>query len=133
MTAFLDTDLPVRHLTNDPPDLAERASAYLASERDLLLTDVIAAEIVYVLESVYEAPREMVATALRSLLAFEAIVCLDEALLLRALEVYETEYVDFAEAYLIACAETTGVGRVVTFDRSVDGVATVQRVEPPQV
>jgi hypothetical protein len=32
------------------------------------------------------------------------------ALLLRAVEVYETERIDFAEAYPVACAESTGVG-----------------------
>jgi predicted nucleic acid-binding protein len=46
-------------------------------------------------------------------------------------EVYEADRVDFAEAYLIACAETTGVGRVATFDRSIDSVDTVERIEPP--
>ena len=48
---------------------------------------------------------------MRSLLAFDSIVCVDPALLLRAIEVYETDRIDFAEAYLVACAESTGVGR----------------------
>ena len=53
-------------------------------------------------------------------------------LLLRAVEVYETASVSFAGAYLVACAESTGVRRVVSFDR-VDaiGVSTVDRIEPP--
>jgi predicted nucleic acid-binding protein len=50
---------------------------------------------------------------------------------LRAVEVYETERIDFAEAYLVACAETTEVGRVASFDRSIDKVDTVERLEPP--
>jgi len=52
--------------------------------------------------------------------------------LLRAVEVYETDRVDFAEAYLVACAESTGVGRIASFDRSLDRVGTVERVEPPR-
>ena len=113
--------------------MAARATAYLRQERELLLTDVVAAETVYVLESFYEAPRADVAQALRSLVAFESIVCVDPALLLRAIEVYETERIDFAEAYLVACAETTGVGRVASFDRSIDRVDTVERTEPPPI
>lgn len=131
MSAFLDTNVPVRHLTGDPPEMAERATAFLGSERDLLLTDLVAAETVYVLESFYEAPREQVAQALRSLIAFESIVCVDPALLLRAVEVYETDRIDFADAYLVACAESTGVGRIASFDRSIDRIDTVERVEPP--
>ncbi len=130
MSAFVDTNVLVRHLTGDPPDMAERATRYLATERHLLLTDLVVAETVFVLESFYEAPRGQVAEAVRSLIAFDSMVCVDPALLLRALEVYETDRLDFAEAYLVACAESTEVGRVVSFDRTIDRVDTVQRVEP---
>jgi predicted nucleic acid-binding protein len=131
VTAFVDTNILVRHLTGDPPDQAARASAYLASEPELLLTDLVAAETVYVLESFYKAPRDEVAEAMRSFVAFRSMVCVDPALLLRAIEIYETARIDFAEAYLVACAESTGIGRVASFDRSVDRVGTVERVEPP--
>lgn len=133
MTAFVDTNVLVRHLTGDPPDLAERSTAYLRTERELLLTDLVVAETVYVLESFYETPRDQVGEAVRSLVAFDSIVCVDPALLLRAVEVYETDRIDFAEAYLVACAETTGVGTVASFDRSIDRVNTIERVEPPPI
>jgi predicted nucleic acid-binding protein len=133
LTAFVDTNVLVRHLTGDPPDLAERATAYLRTARELLLTDLVAAETVYVLESFYETPRDQVGEAVRSLVAFDSIVCVDPALLLRAVEVYETDRIDFAEAYLVACAETTGVGTVASFDRSIDRVSTIERIEPPPI
>jgi predicted nucleic acid-binding protein len=133
LTAFVDTNVLVRHLTGDPPDLAERATAYLRTERELLLTDLVAAETVYVLESFYETPRDQVGEAVRSLVAFDSIVCVDPALLLRAVEVYETDRIDFAEAYLVACAETTGIGQVASFDRSIDRVNTIERIEPPPI
>jgi predicted nucleic acid-binding protein len=132
LSAFVDTNILVRHLTGDPPDMAQRATRYLASERHLLLADLIVAETVDVLESFYEAPRSGVAEAIRSLIAFDSVVCVDPALLLRALEVYETDRLDFAEAYLVACAETTEVGRVASFDQAIDRVDTVERVEPPR-
>lgn len=133
MSAFVDTNVLLRHLTGDPPEMAARATAYLRQERELLLSDLVAAETVYVLESFYEAPRADVAQALRSLLSFDSIVCVDPALLLRAIEVYETDRIDFAEAYLVACAESTGVGRIASFDRSIDRVDTIERIEPPSV
>jgi predicted nucleic acid-binding protein len=132
LSAFVDTNVLVRHLTGDPQVMAARATAYLRSEQELLLTDLVAAETVYVLESFYEAPRDEVAQAMRSLVAFESIVCVDPALLLRAIEVYETDRLDFADAYLIACAESTGVGKVVSFDRSIDRIDTIERIEPPR-
>ncbi len=93
----------------------------------------MAAETVYVLESFYEAPRGQVAEAVRSLVAFDSVVCVDTAVLLRAAEVYETDRIDFAEAYLVACAESTGVARIASFDRSLDRVLSIQRVEPPLI
>jgi predicted nucleic acid-binding protein len=131
VTAFLDTNVVVRHLTGDPPEMAARATAYLQSENDLLLTDLVAGEMVYVLESFYETPRGEVAQAVRSLVGFDSVVCVDPALLLRAIEVYEMDRVDFAEAYLVASAESTGVGRIASFDRSLDRVRSVERIEPP--
>ncbi len=131
MSAFLDTNILIRHLTGDSPAMAERATRYLAGERDLLLTDLIVAETVYVLESFYEAPRSQIAEAVRSSIAFDSIVCVDPALLLRAVEVYETDRLDFAEAYLVACAESTQVGRVASFDQAIDRIDTVERVDEP--
>lgn len=52
---------------------------------------------------------------------------------MRAVELYELERLDFAEAYLVASAESAGVGVVVSFDRSIDRVDTVERVESPHV
>ncbi|OHU92311.1 PIN domain-containing protein [Mycobacterium talmoniae] len=133
MSAFIDTNILVRHLTGDPPELAARVTSYLGGDQELLLTDLVVAETVDVLESFYDAPRGQIAQAMRSLIAFDAIVCVDPALLLRAIEVYEIDRIDFAEAYLVACAESTAVGRVASFDRSLDRVTTIQRIEPPPV
>jgi predicted nucleic-acid-binding protein len=110
--------------------MATRATSYLRTETELLVTDLVVAETVYVLESFYETPREQVAVALRSLIALASVETVDSALLLRALEVYEIDRIDFAEAYLVASAESTGVNRIASFDRSIDRVRTVERVEP---
>jgi predicted nucleic acid-binding protein len=130
--AFVETNILVRHLTGEPPAMAARATAYLASADELFLADLSVAETVYVLESFYEVPRPEVAVAMRSLIAFNLIVTVDPALLLRAIEVYEIDRLDFAEAYLVACAESTGVGSVASFDKSIDRVKTVERIEPPK-
>jgi len=50
--------------------------------------------------------------------------------LLRALEVYGLDRLDFAEAYLVAQAEATGVDAIVSLDRSIDRVDSVTRREP---
>ena len=130
MTAFVDTNVLIRHLTGDPPERAARATRYLGAAGELLLPDLILAEVAYVLESFYEVPRAQVATTLRAVLAYPAIRVLDADLLQRAVEVYEIHRLDFADAYLVASAERTGIGVIASFDRTIDRVATVRRDEP---
>jgi predicted nucleic-acid-binding protein len=130
LSAFLDTNVLIRHLTGDPPAQARRASVFLQRAEELFVPDLIVAEVVYVLESFYEVERERVAELVRAIIGFKAIVVVDGPLLLRALEVYEVDRLDFAEAYLVASAEASGVETIASFDREIDRTATVRRIEP---
>lgn len=132
MRAFVDSNVLVRHLTGDPPDQAARATRFLAEVDELLLADLIVAEVVYVLESFYTVERSRVAELVRAILAFDRLRVVDEELLLRAVEVYEIDRLDFAEAYLVASAERSGVDAIASFDRSIDRVTTVRRIEPAE-
>lgn len=110
--------------------MAARATAALAAADELMLADVVVAECVYVLESFYEVERHRVAELMRAAIAMPSIRTVDAASLLRALEVYEVDRLDFAEAYLVAQAESTGIDAILSFDRSVDRVGSVRRQEP---
>lgn len=130
MTSLLDTNVLVRHLTGDPPELAARAGRFLGAADDLLLPDLILAEVAYVLQSFYWVPRSEVAALLRDVLAFEPVRVADPGLLSRTVDLYDADRLDFADAYLVACAERWGVGTIVSFDRSIDRVESVHRIEP---
>lgn len=88
------------------------------------------AECVYVLESFYEVERPRVAELMRAAIALPTIETVDPDSLLRALEVYERDRLDFAEAYLVAQAEATEVSKILSFDRSIDRIESVTRREP---
>ena len=130
---FIDTNIIVRHLTGDPPEQAQLATRFLREAEELLLADVIVAETVYVLESFYDVPRERVAEMVRAVITFPAMVVMDERLLLRAVEVYEMDRLDFAEAYLVASAEVSGVRAVASFDKAVGRMTTVRHVVPGKI
>jgi predicted nucleic acid-binding protein len=110
--------------------MATRATAALAGEEQLLLSDLVFSECIYVLESFYEVERVRIAELMRAAIALPSVTVLDTSLLLRSLEVYEIDRLDYAEAYLVANAEATGVGAILSFDRSIDRVQGVSRVEP---
>ncbi len=130
LIAFVDTNVLIRHLTGDPPAQARRATAVLREAERLLVTDVVFAECVFVLESFYEVPRAEIATTMRALLAMPTVTVADQPVLLRSLEICEEDRLHFAEAQLVAVAEASGVGRVLSFDKGLKGAASIDWWEP---
>lgn len=130
MSAFVDTNVLIRHLTGDPPALADRATRFLAGTEPLWLADLIVTEVVYVLQSFYEVERRDVAEMARTIVSSDRMRVVDQPLLLRAIELYEVDRLAFADAYLVASAERTGVGAVVSFDRAISRAGTIERIEP---
>jgi predicted nucleic acid-binding protein len=84
LTAFLDANVLIRHLTGDPPEMTARATTALAGEGPLLLPDLVLAECLYVLESFYELGRARVAELMRAALALPAIATVGTSVLMRA-------------------------------------------------
>jgi predicted nucleic acid-binding protein len=134
VTTLLDTNVLIRHFTGDPPDQARRATAYLqgSSAGEFLLLDLITAEMVFVLQRRYLQPRDTIAGMLRSTLALPAVRCENEALLHRAIELYEAG-AGWADAYLVATAEHRGKLDIASFDRGIPRVPDSRRVEPPEL
>ena len=116
---FLDTNLVVRYLTNDQPEMARRAARLIDSSQVLQITDVVIAETGFVLTSVYKIGREAV---IDSLLAFlqksnVAIYGLDKDAVLHALILCgPSKRVSFADAMLWAAAHSAGGSAVYTLD-----------------
>lgn len=130
MNAFVDAGVLLRHLTGEPADEAARATAFLTRAHRLYLTDPVVVEVVSVLESFYGEPRQRVAELVRAIVGFPRMTVRDRPLLLRALELYERDGIGFAEAYLVAAAEASGVAVVASFDERLDAIGTISRVAP---
>jgi predicted nucleic acid-binding protein len=130
MTAVLDTNVLVRHLRGTPVAQARRATALLESGEELVLTSPVVAEVVFVLESNYEQARDAVAVAALSLLAVPSIVAPEAGVLVDALRLYQTARLHFVDAYVAAVARHSGVARVASFDKRIDRVTDIERVEP---
>jgi predicted nucleic acid-binding protein len=126
---LVDTNVLVRHLTGEPAEQATRATALLRRAPRLQVRPLVVAELVYVLESVYRQRPARVATLVRAVLTHPPMEVPEREQVLRALELYETHRLDFAEAYLAAWAEH-GDTAVVSFDRDLDRAPGVTRVEP---
>lgn len=119
MSGFLDTNVVLRYITGDPPELAEQAASIMEGDNNLQVTDVVLAETAYVLMSVYQVPRDIVVDHLIDLLRRENIspFALDKGLVLQALLLCRPSgRISFADAMVWAAARSAGNSVVYSLD-----------------
>lgn len=129
---FCDTNVLVRFLTDDPPDQAEAATTALDSGDPIVLTDVVVAELCYVLTSFYRLSVAETADRISRMLAIPSIQVSDENVLLDALNLWATHGIGFPDAYLAALDRASDRTAVLSFDRDFDKIEGVERVDPAQ-
>jgi predicted nucleic acid-binding protein len=118
--SFLDTSFVVRYLTGDPAPLSRDAAAVIDGQSVLALGLLVLVEAAYVLESVYQVPRQQVVGALGALVHRRNVVTPDlpKPAILTALELCRgSRRVSYVDALTWAQARHAGAEHVYTFDR----------------
>ena len=135
-TYFVDTNIFLRHLTGDDPGKARACLALFqrAQRKEIALTtaESVIAEVVYVLSSkqLYNVARQDIRALLYPLLTLPGLRLTYRKSYLRALDLYATHSLDFADALIIAQMERQQIADVYSYDRDFDRIATINRVEP---
>lgn len=129
MTAYVDTNVIIRHLVGDLPDQARVATELLMQPRSLVLTPLIFIEIAHVLRSYYGLSRGTIADRLGAVLRLPAIAG-DLDLLSAALDTHIVRGVSITDALLAAQAMQSGITEIVSFDRGFDRIPGVTRIAP---
>ena len=105
---LVDTNLIIRHLTqDDPKHAATAARLFDACDRGelvLIVLPEVLAECVFVLESFYKHPRGQIAGALRALIATSGIEMADLPIHLDALDRYARGKLHFVDCTIAAAA-----------------------------
>lgn len=121
----LDTNVLIRHLTQDEPDQAARASALIerrcSVEEPGYINRVVVCEIVWVLERAYRYERTQIATCLETILRTADLRVENEKAVWAALARYQEGF-DFADALIAETNAMAGVGETATFDRKASGL-----------
>lgn len=77
-------------------------SKKIIDKKEIHITAEVAAEVVYVLEKVYEVPRTEITDALLKLFAYPNISTPDTAVLNESLKIYSDKSIDFVDAILVS-------------------------------
>ena len=118
---IVDTNVLVRLLRKDDAqhEAAKAAVAEAAVRgQPLVLMDVVVAETVFVLGSVYQRPRFEIADILAELLAHPGVASTRPDVLLEALTSYRGKQLHFVDCYLAAVAKAAG-RTITTFDKEL--------------
>jgi len=133
---FCDTNVFVRFLTADSArqsPLARRALERAArGDITIAVTDVVIAELAYVLTKVYGLTVALASERLLALLWLPGVECSQPSVVEDALGLWAEGRVDFVDAYLAALCRGIDETAVLSFDRDFDRIEGVERVDPAQ-
>jgi predicted nucleic acid-binding protein len=132
--AFVDSNVVLRFLTGEPPEMAQQAHTLFAAvdrgQIRLVLEEVVVAEIVWVLQSFYGHKPADISRTLLQLIAHEGIECRGKARLAEALTLYADRRIDLTDALLAASVYASGERTVYSFDRHFDRLEGITRRVP---
>lgn len=130
----IDANIILRYLTNEPEEQAERTARLFAAvgrgDEEVLVEEVVLAEVVWTLASYYRMPRATISEVLLELLAEDGIRAADKESVRLSLVLFSERNLDFADALLAAKAIQSGDPVVYSFDRDLDRIPGVIRREP---
>lgn len=134
-TCFVDTNLFIRYLTNDDQKKADRVENLLedasAGKLKLITTEMVIAEIVWVLESSYDMKPKDISPMIKGILSTPGLEVLNEINVKRAVQLYNDFNIDFIDAYIAAVMEQRNINELYSFDRKhISRLPGITRIEP---
>jgi predicted nucleic-acid-binding protein len=116
----LDTNIIVRYLAQDDAKqslIASRLIESLTPENPGFMPSVVLAEIVWVMEELYDASRDKVGAIVEGLLQTQTLVVQDTDLAWKALARYRRGNADFADYLIERTCAAVGCDKTCTFDK----------------
>lgn len=127
---LLDTNLILRFLLKDDINQFNFAEAIFENpEENLYLSELVAAEVIWVLTSFYNFSKEEACEKIYYLLKLPTIEA-NQPLLIRTLYFYNNFSINFIDAYLAAFCEQENLEGIYSFDQGLDKIKSVKRLNP---
>jgi predicted nucleic acid-binding protein len=131
---LVDTNILLRHLLADHPQQSPRSTAFLLrverGELRVRLADTIIFETVFTLQRHYGHSRVAIRNALLPIIEMPGIVLPGKRRYRKVFELYVDFNLSFADAYHAVLVESLKLDAMVSFDRGLDRVPGLTRIEP---
>jgi predicted nucleic-acid-binding protein len=116
----LDTNVLVRYLVQDDPEQSAAAECLLQTftpEAPGFISAVSIIELVWVLQSCYEAGRHDIKSVMEDLLRTRELVVERADLIWQSLRIFIQGKADFADCVIERCGQAAGCNYTITFDQ----------------
>lgn len=131
---FLDTNIFIRFLTDDVPEKVDACEEIfkkaVEKQETLFTTDLVIAEIVWVLESFYELPKNEIQDKVEKILNTPNLICPHKDLILNALILYSEKNIDYIDAYNALILKENDIEELYSYDKHYDRIDWLTRLEP---
>ena len=119
---IIDANVILRFLLADEKRLFQKARDFIqkleSGEEEVLLSELIFAEVVWVLHKVYEVPRKEISERFSNLIKFRGIKTLwDKDLFITSLVHYANQPIDIQDIFLAVLSKKMQA-QVITFDKT---------------
>ncbi|MGA1839398.1 MAG: PIN domain-containing protein [bacterium] len=125
---FVDTNIFIRLLTNDDPEKAKRCEelfkAAKKNEEELYTSELVIAEIVWVLESYYDLPKGEVKEKVEKILNTHNLFCPNKDILYESLMNYFLKNIDFIDALM----KRKNILKIFLYDSDFDKISSLKRI-----
>jgi predicted nucleic acid-binding protein len=131
----MDTNVLVRHLVNEPSEQTDRARNLMgriaAREEEVVLTDSVVVETVFVLAKLYGVERAEVAQSLRLILSQQGLILANIDTVFGALDFWASHpSLSFPDCFHLVTTKALGLDQIYTFDKKMNRYPGVERIEP---
>jgi predicted nucleic-acid-binding protein len=123
----VDTNVVVRLIARDDPKQTEKAEDFISD--GAWVSNLVLAESVWVLESVYELSKPQLRTAISMLLEHQQLILQETDVVRGALDAFTASRgVGFTDCLVVAIAKKNGHIPVGTFDKKLSKLADAQAI-----
>lgn len=118
---FLDTNSLIRFFTNDIPLQAQKVKKIFATEKAIIIPEVVFPEIEYVLTQGYKVDRNKIIELFNFLISQKNVKT--SVFVKKAVKIFEQTNLDIADCIIISHSQK---GKLASFDKKMLGVSEVK-------
>jgi predicted nucleic-acid-binding protein len=131
--SFIDTNLFVRFLVKDVTKKSRKVKRLIddleQGKIEAEISDMVIAELVWVLESFYKLPPEEVAEKILYIVNLRGLKITNKKLILDSIADYISKKVDFIDSYNANYMKHQRISTIYSYDKDFDKLG-VERIEP---